>query len=381
MDGFFIYDKPVTGKNFVGRAKDVRLMCNLIGGGENVALWGEARSGKMSLVRESLSKLKLEGKDITIADVNLIRARTLEDILLKFASTVIRSCAVVATNAGYGEIVRECLPNTHFVFDKERFSATGELVSTTWLMDETDVRRVVELPALLAERYDIRLVVLFEQFQSILFSDEADLLLKEMEKEIAKKNERVSYIFTGSRMNAMKEVFVQKRFCWRTVTRFEMNQIEAAILTDHMYKGLMATGKVAQKEQIMDMCETLRCNPWYCVHLFSIVEAICRGYVNKITLSDAMSMLISIHQPRFFSIVCSLTDFQLRMLKAIVDGETRFSSSSVIDKYSLNSSANVKRLKDALCKKEVVWFDSQDEPHIQDPLFEYWLINLYFRDN
>ena len=44
----------------------------------------------------------------------------------------------------------------------------------------------------------------------------------------------------------------------------------------------------------------------------------------------------------------------------------------------MNSSANVKRLKEALMKKEIIYFDTNDEPVITDPLFEYWVRKYYF---
>ena len=40
--------------------------------------------------------------------------------------------------------------------------------------------------------------------------------------------------------------------------------------------------------------------------------------------------------------------------------------------------ANVRRVKDALRKKEIMTFNEKDEPVILDPLFEYWLRNIYF---
>jgi sulfite reductase alpha subunit-like flavoprotein len=93
---------------------------------------------------------------------------------------------------------------------------------------------------------------------------------------------------------------------------------------------------------------------------------------------DALRTIISIHEPRFYSIVNDLTDHQLSLLLAILDGVTRFSASDVIEKYRLNSSANVRRVKDALKKKEVITFNEKDEPVILDPLFEYWVNNHYF---
>ena len=74
----------------------------------------------------------------------------------------------------------------------------------------------------------------------------------------------------------------------------------------------------------------------------------------------------------------SLTTHQVNLLKAVVDGHTRFSSSEVVRQYSLNSSANVKRVKDALMKKEILAFDENDEPSFLDPLFEYWVRHYYF---
>jgi hypothetical protein len=89
-------------------------------------------------------------------------------------------------------------------------------------------------------------------------------------------------------------------------------------------------------------------------------------------------MLISIHEPRFIATMDSLTTFQVSLLKAILDGHEKFSAAEVIKDYALNSSANVKRLKDALMKKEIIAFDDDDKPYLLDPLFEYWVKKYYF---
>ncbi len=88
--------------------------------------------------------------------------------------------------------------------------------------------------------------------------------------------------------------------------------------------------------------------------------------------------LLSIHEPRFMSMLYDLTDFQIDLLHAVIDGHTKFSAAEVIQSYHLNSSANVKRLKEALCKKEIISFDDNDTAYILDPLFEYWLRKNYF---
>ena len=93
---------------------------------------------------------------------------------------------------------------------------------------------------------------------------------------------------------------------------------------------------------------------------------------------EALKSMISIHEPKFRTMVNDLTDHQLSLMRAILDGVIRFSTSEVIEKYSLNSSANVRRVKDALKKKEIITFNEKDEPVILDPLFEYWIGKYYF---
>jgi hypothetical protein len=99
-------------------------------------------------------------------------------------------------------------------------------------------------------------------------------------------------------------------------------------------------------------------------------------------LLEALETILAINRGRFVSMVSDLTTFQVSLLKAIIDGYTKFSTAEVIRKYSLNSSANVRRLKDALMKKEIITFVGEEErPVLLDPLFEYWLKNYYFKKN
>ena len=100
--------------------------------------------------------------------------------------------------------------------------------------------------------------------------------------------------------------------------------------------------------------------------------------LNESVLMEALSFMIAIHEPRFKSMVNDLTDFQMSLVKATLDGVVKFSASEVIEQYKLNSSANVRRLKDALKKKEIITFDENEKPYFLDPLFQYWLEKYYY---
>lgn len=376
MNTAFIYDSPVTGNGFIGRKKDVDLLCNFISGGESVVVYGEPGTGCLSLVQKALSKTRMSIPDLLTVTVDFSRSRTTEDILVAFAGSMVEAGG---TSAGeYRSIVRTMLEGTHFVFDERQFEAHGRAVSMNWLPDDIDIMKAFELPARIAEQKHQHMVILIRQFQNILFADENDALLDAMETVVERFKGVFSFIFTGSQFNRLREIFDMRRCFWRSAERFIPSAVDPQQIADYVYRGFQSTGKVLEKDLVVSAAELLRCNMRYVNHLFSIVDSIARGYVNQGVVSDGMRILLSIHSPRFFDAVCSLTDFQLRLLKAVIDGETKFSTAGVIDKYGLNSSANVKRLKDALIKKEMVWFDDNDLPHVQDPLFEYWLRQEYF---
>ena len=50
----------------------------------------------------------------------------------------------------------------------------------------------------------------------------------------------------------------------------------------------------------------------------------------------------------------------------------------ILDKYNLNSSANVNRLKEALTKKEIITFNEYKEAVFIDPLLKLWFANYFF---
>ena len=107
-------------------------------------------------------------------------------------------------------------------------------------------------------------------------------------------------------------------------------------------------------------------------------DSMTKGFINEGILMEALRMVISVHEPHYLRIMENLTGHQTSLLRAVLEGVVKFSATDIIEKYSLNSSANVRRVKDALCKKEIITFNDREEPSVLDPLFEYWLRKYYF---
>lgn len=380
METPFVYDKYVTGKYFLGRKKECSVMANLLNAREHVSLYEPPKTGRMSLIRQTLINMRSTGVQFTAPFVDMLSVRTLSDFLLTFGTSVLRASA--STPDEYSRIVKTHLADTHFVFDHLRFSMDDELVSLNWAPDAQDIEKMLRLPSVLAKEKGIQYIMILNEFHNILNVSEGEKVLKILETVLAEKGEQytATYVMSGGMVNAMKYIFEEKRFFYRQANHISLSKVDEREIVEHIVKGFLnMTGKSFERNLAMGVCRLFQSNLWYVNHLAAICDALSKGFVTETMMTEALNSMISVHEPRFISIVNDLTDHQLSLLRAVLDGVVKFSSSEVIEKYHLNSSANVRRVKDALKKKEVLTFNEKDEPVILDPLFEYWVSTFFFK--
>ncbi|MBO5635707.1 MAG: ATP-binding protein [Bacteroidales bacterium] len=383
MDSPFLYNKYVTGQHFIGRKEDCAILTNLLSQAENVVLWEPVGAGKKSIVHQVLTRMKVSGARFVSGEITALDIRSNELFAKRLGSSVIR--LVASTPAEYSQAVSRYLSGTHFVFDQNAYSASDTILSTNWDLDDNDVKAVLRMPYRMAQERGERMYMIIDEFQNLDLAEDGEKLFKLMEEVIDEArregNKFFSYIFIGSMYNAMRDIFVKRHFFYKRVERLKLSKVDEREIVEHIIKGFLASGKVIDRDLIGGACRLFKCNLFYINHFTSICDSLSKGYIMEPVLLEALDTIISIHRGRFIATMNDLTTFQVSLLKAIIDGYTKFSTAEVIRKYSLNSSANVRRLKDALMKKEILTFVGDDErPVIFDPLFEYWLKNTYFKN-
>lgn len=380
MDAPFVYDNPVTGKNFVGRKTECTVLANLLEAGEHVCLYDIPKSGKTSLVQQTLYNMRAAGKPFMVAYVNAFNVRTSRDFLKKFGGAVLRSA--YSTPDDYAAAIGRHLEGTHFVFDAAMFASKEDVVCMNWDPDFNDVYRMMQLPQQIAREKEMPFYVIIKAFQNVMMADSYEDIFNAMEKAFADRDRmetpKSAFIFTGSMVNAMKYIFAEKKYFYRQVNHLPLQTIDDRDAIEHVIRGFRSSGKVIERDLALGACKLFRAQMWYLNQFFSICDSMSKGYINETILVDALNAMVAVHETRFKVLVNDLTDHQLSLVKAILDGVVKFSASDVIEMYRLNSSANVRRVKDALRKKEIMTFNEKDEPMILDPLFEYWLRNIYF---
>ncbi|HIR95113.1 MAG TPA: hypothetical protein IAC05_03630, partial [Candidatus Coprenecus stercorigallinarum] len=225
-----------------------------------------------------------------------------------------------------------------------------------------------------------RTVISLEEFQNILRLENWETLIHLMERQLQKENGPL-FIISGSGVNAMKHIFEEKKMFYRLYERVGLSPIDEKSVSDHIIKTFLRVGRVVEPEQTEYIYDITEGHPWYIWQIANSCFNLTKGYLSDSLLNEAVSSLLYTHSIRFQEITESLSRYQIYLLRAVFDGITRISSSEVISQYRLNSSANVHRLKEALTKKEVIVFDSQDVPRIIDPIFRLWLAKFYFKTN
>lgn len=380
MDTPFIYDRYVTDRNFIGRKTDCNTLSNLLSAKENVTIYEPPKSGKMSIIQQAFFSMRMSNVQFLAAEVNAFNIREKNRFLTAFGSAVIRASA--STPQEYGDIMSKHLQGTHFVFDRQLFAATEEIVSLNWDADTNDMLEMFRLPGRIAADSRSNFHVIVEEFQNLTMIPDYEEIFKALETVLSERDTEAefcaSFILTGSMVNAMKKIFEEQKHFYRMTEHLPLHQIDDKDIVEHIVRGFRTSGKVIEMDLAAKAIGIFRANIWYLNHFISICDSLSKGYMNEGVLMEALRIILSIHEPRFFSTMNNLTDHQISLLKAILDGEIRFSASEVIEKYRLNSSANVRRVKDALMKKEIITFNDRDEPVILDPLFQHWLEYHYF---
>lgn len=348
MDSPFIYQKPVEGKAFIARHAESDALAGILRSGGSAIICEPPKSGKTSLIRHAIQLLRSQGEAFAYAEVNMMTVRT---------------------SGAFAHKLAEALT-----------VAFADMQET---MEDADAAQMLSLACSTAASKGMRLILVLDEFHCLDSCEDGDDVMRGMEKVMQEMPQvqgkpACSLVFCGGQVNAMKEIFRHRKRFWRQAEQVLFAPVDEKDFVEHVLRGFITSGKVMDRKLIGGACEMLKCNLWYLNHFISICDSLSKGYIMEPALAEALDKLVAVHEPRFVETMYNLTTFQVNLLRAVVDGVTRFSSSEIIEKYGLNSSANVRRLKDALCKKEIITFTDEDEPVILDPLFDWWVRNRYF---
>ena len=377
MDAPFEYFDYVTGSHFIGRDKEVKEFCRLIEQKKNILIYGQARTGKKSIIYNSFRELDRKGYKYSLIKTNLFNIRCIEAFMIRYTNHIVGKFA--ASGMEWSDYLSRYMPSAPYIVKEGEQPGRSPrfIYNSKELLSDAQIREFLNLPERIATDLNCHIVLYFEQFQDIILFEDPDRIFSLFEKEWS-RHTHVSYVVTGERKNAMDEIFEVKKYFYNLVDKIDVVPIEKKIFVDYIIKGFLKGGKVIRPEQAGYIYDTLEGDPWYAQHLASICYEMTIGYLEDKTIDEALQNLINLHDFSFHTIAFGLSKHQLRFIKAVLNGVRKFSSADILDKYKLNSSANVNRLKEALQKKEIITYNGKKEIVVMDPLLKHWFIKYFF---
>jgi uncharacterized protein len=135
------------------------------------------------------------------------------------------------------------------------------------------------------------------------------------------------------------------------------------------------TGKSIYESLAYKIAVTVKCHSYYVQQLSHLVWQRTSDEADDSIVKAALDDLLAQNDMLYQRETELLSESQLNFLKAIASGTINgFSNKNIIQKYKLNSSANVSKIKKALVDKEMIEFDGKSASFL-DPAYELWFIS------
>ncbi len=360
----FEYNRIVTGMRFVGREKEVSRLQTLMLSHKNILLYGPPKIGKRSIVFNALKDIDLEKEGIVVCTLDLFNIRHQDKLLRRLANAV----------------------SDVLLTQEERVKAFAGLPKSISMdpsskepLTDRQAKILLRFPQQIAHSKKKHLVLYFQQFQDILLFDKPMKVLSMIESSLADAKD-VSFIITGDKRNAMYSIFEEMHFFRNIITEIPIKPINKKVFAEFIMKAFEQGGKRASFKDALAIYEIPEGDPWYAQHLAEICYLFTDKELTPEIIHKATQHLLTMHDYELHNTVYGLSTHQLHMIRAILDGERRFSKTETLEKYGLNSSANVNRLREALTKKEIVTFVSKNTVEFNDSLLKLWFKNYFFND-
>lgn len=344
MENPFVFGKAAEGAYFTDRVEDSKRLAANLTHGINTVLISPRRWGKTSLVKKVISETSSE--DVKFIFIDVFQCKSEYDFFRNYANEVIKQ-----TSSKIDEWVE---------------------MAKNFQNPET-VESILALPEKLAVKKSKRIVVCLDEFQQI--ADFADSTSFQKRLRTAWQHQQhTTYCMFGSKKHLMEYIFNDKSMpFYKFGDMIFLNKISTEDWTKYICRQFHVTGKTINEDQAEKICNLTENLSSYVQHLSWIVWYKTDRVVTNKIINDALDDILEQNKVFFQREVEQLTELQLNFLKALACGVTSgFSRKEVIQKYRLESSANIQSVKKALLKKDLIYIDDATIV-FDDPLMKLWI--------
>jgi len=372
----FIFGKSADQLNFTDREDEVLYLSANFKSLINTTIISPRRWGKTSLVKNVAEKIQNENKEIKICMLDIFNIRSESEFYEYYAKEILKATSTrweeMADNAK--TFLSHLLPKITLSPDTNAEISFG----VEWETIKKNPDEILNLPETISKRKKISVIVCIDEFQAIGRFDDGIAFQRKLRSHW-QHHHNVGYCLYGSKKSMLLDIFSNASMpFYRFGDIMFLQKIDNKKWSEFIVKRFNDTGKKITIEHAEYLADLVDNHSYYVQQLAQ--QSWLRTNINceKTIIDDSLQGIKNQMSLLFVNRIESMTSPQINFLKAVLNGETAFTSQETLKKYHMGSSANIKKIKDALTSQEIIDItDSKVE--ILDPIFKLWLREDYFK--
>jgi len=363
----FKYGCVVTKEAFCPRPQLQKRLVEYVRDGQNVALVGERRMGKTSLIYAACRALR----GYRMMYVDLLNIRTASD----FCNRVATAAAQMGTRESFGARVLKFMSRLRPTLSIDPDNGMPVVSVDARMAD--DPRSMADVVSLI-ERFakDEKLFVVFDEFQEVKKLDESDQVLAMLRSRIQLLAD-TCFVFSGSIRSDMVSIFVDPASAfYKSALTLEVSNIPDDVFAPFLIERFALGRRKADRafiDKIFDFTHrTTGDVQQLCAAVWSTTE---NGAVLKeADLRDALDEIFSVEGGQFEYQTANLTRYQMKALVALAKlGGTKVFSSDFITQAGMPSTATLSKALKRLIENRLVYL-FEKEYRFFNPFLRAWII-------
>ncbi|MFW6048364.1 MAG: AAA family ATPase [Candidatus Natronoplasma sp.] len=355
----FEYRLLAKGEEFIDREKEIETIQNAAKSAQNLTIYSPRRYGKSSLILESFRRMDQDQITVYI-DFNKINS--VSELADELVSRTTES-SYSSVEKGFS-FVKDTLLSLRPTFTPTEEG--GVSISMKLVEKEEDLESALEFPQKVAEKKNTEMVIAMDEFQRIqtLNGDTLERLFR----SIIQEQDRVTYIFSGSQVGMLKEMFESgdKPF-FKSTKMMELDKIPKEDFKTYIEKTFKNTDMDVNKTLINDILDLTDGHPMRTKELLFELWNRKRSDGSIEDVDSILDVLIEndVYIEEIWNGITSAV--QRRTMEALANSKKPYSHET-IEEYQLKGSSHVQRAIKSLERKGIVY-----QGEIVDPFLEEWI--------
>ena len=370
----FAYGKIVEDADFTDRTEETAHLVNNFLSLTNTAIISPRRWGKSSLVVKAIKAVEAEQNDIWFVRMNIFKCDTAQEFYSLFAKKIMMDISPTAESmlANAKEFIARLFPKLTIADPFSQYELSFGLDVKNNPIGED----ILDLPQQIATKKKKKIVVCIDEFQQVgEFRD--TLKFQKVLRSHWQNHSDVAYILYGSKKHMMLHIFGEYNSpFYRFGDMMFLPKIDNGEWKKFIVERFAETHKSITAEQAGFLANQVENHPYYVQQLAQYTWLRTTDVCSETIILEALQAMLNSLNLQFINLMDTLTEKQRNFLCAVSDEVKNFSASETLQRYDLGTSGNIRILKEALMKRDLIDVSGKDI-QIQDPLLKKWILQEY----